>query len=144
MAESEPVFETHSWSFVEYLEERLWDFNRSTTGVFDGNGLALAYRDTNGELIAGLAGHTWGGTCEVGQLWVRPEDRGRGLGRKLLQSAEQEARRRGCHQVFLMTHSFQAPGFYRKLGYAEVGRMEDYPKGHAKLTSHKALDPASS
>jgi hypothetical protein len=35
--------------------------------------------------------------------------------------AEVHARERGCHSAWLDTFSFQARGFYEKLGYDEFG-----------------------
>jgi ribosomal protein S18 acetylase RimI-like enzyme len=40
----------------------------------------------------------------------------------------------------LETHSFQAPGFYRKLGFDVIGRVDGYPRGHEYLTLVKRLD----
>jgi hypothetical protein len=48
----------------------------------------------------------------------------------LLESAEQEAGTRGCKIIFLSTYSFQAPGFYQKLGYELAGQVDDFPPGH--------------
>jgi len=39
----------------------------------------------------------------------------------------------------LATHTFQAPGFYRKQGFVEVGRIPDYPRGHAQVWFVKQL-----
>jgi GNAT superfamily N-acetyltransferase len=75
----------------------------------------------------------------VKSLWVAKERRGSGLGSLLLTSAEQEAARRGCRQVLLTTHSFQAPAFYRRHGYREVVRVDDCPVGHAYILMAKAL-----
>jgi len=57
----------------------------------------------------------------------------------VLSSAEQEAARRGCRQVLLTTHSFQAPAFYRRHGYREVVSVDDCPVGHAYILMAKAL-----
>jgi GNAT superfamily N-acetyltransferase len=126
-------------SDVARLEDEIYAFNSRTTGIHDGRMLAAFLRDDAGELRAGLTGHTWGGCCEVRFLWVREVDRHHGLGTRLLRAAEDEARRRGCRQVVLSTHSFQAPEFYRRHGYVEVGRAEGYPLGHAQIYLTKAL-----
>ena len=51
----------------------------------------------------------------------------------LLAAAEEEISRRGCDQVALSTHSFQAPAFYARFGYAECGRTPAYPRGHDQI-----------
>ena len=63
-----------------------------------------------------------------------------GLGKKFwFTPTEAEARSRGCEQIVLATHSFQAPGFYARFGYVEVGRVRDYPKGHDSIYLRKTL-----
>jgi hypothetical protein len=37
------------------------------------------------------------------------------------------------------TFGFQAPEFYRKLGYREFGRLDDFPAGHSRSWLTKAL-----
>lgn len=114
------------------------DFNISTTGFDDARWLQASVNDENGELVAGLSGWTWGGSAYVDALWVRADRRGKGIGSHLLAAAEAEAAARGCTQVVLCTHSFQAPDMYRNLGYREHGRIEGYPTGHAYI--HMAKD----
>lgn len=58
---------------------------------------------------------------------------------RLLAAAEQEATRRGCDQLALSTHSFQAPGFYARFGYQECGRTPAYPRGHDQIHLVKQL-----
>ncbi|MBW2281591.1 MAG: GNAT family N-acetyltransferase [Deltaproteobacteria bacterium] len=130
-----------STALVEELDERLYEFNRAATGIDDGEGLGAVVRGPDGEVLAAAAGHSWGGTCEIRQVWVHESLRGRGVGRGLMRAVEAEARRRGCRQLVLGTHSFQAPGFYAKLGFEEVGRLDDYPRGHANISLRKALRP---
>ena len=52
---------------------------------------------------------------------------------------EAEARRRGCEQVILSTHTFQAPAFYERLGYEKLAVIRGRPKGHADVIFAKCL-----
>jgi ribosomal protein S18 acetylase RimI-like enzyme len=124
---------------VAFLEDQLYEFNAGTTGIGDGRTLGIFLRDESGQIVAGAAGHTWGQTCELRQVWVKPSARGSGLGRRLMAEAEAEAVRRGCRQLVLSTHSFQAPEFYRKLGFDVVCELPDYPRGHSHLVLRKRL-----
>ncbi len=124
---------------VQFLDDRLTEFNFETTGIYDGIELAIFFRSETGEIRAGLYGWTWGGTCEIAFLWVHRELRGQGWGSRLLRAAEDEARARGCTQVVLDTHSFQAPAFYQKFGYEIEGMIADYPRGHQKFYLRKRL-----
>jgi GNAT superfamily N-acetyltransferase len=82
---------------------------------------------------------TWGGCGFIDLLWVRSDQRGSGLGTRLLVAAEEEIARRGCDRVALRTHSFQAPGFYTRFGYQECGRTPGYPRGHDDIHLVKRL-----
>ena len=124
---------------LEFLEERLYEFNAGTTGINDGLSLGVFLRNESRTIVAGAAGHTWGETCELRQVWVEASARGRGLGRRLIAEVEAEAVRRGCRQLVLSTHSFQAPDFYRKLGFDVVSELPDYPRGHSHLVMRKRL-----
>ena len=121
------------------LHEEINAFNAEATGYRDGRLLHIAVRAGDGDLLAGLAGWTWGGCGYVDVFWIRADQRGRGLGARMLAAAEAEMRRRGCVQVALSTHSFQAPGFYARAGYAECGRTPGYPRGHSEIHLVKRL-----
>lgn len=122
-----------------FLEDRLYDFNVAAARIADGRLLGIFLRDDDGAIAAGLYGWTWGGCLEIDLLWVREDRRGRGYGSRLVAAAEAEAIRRGCRRALLDTHSFQAPGFYQKLGYEIYAALDDYPNGHKKYYLRKSL-----
>jgi GNAT superfamily N-acetyltransferase len=122
------------------LDELLYEFNVESTGLIDGRRLAILLRGNGGQVIGGLVGWTWGGTCYVDLLYLPAALRGQGEGSRIMATAESEARTRGCDQMVVRTHEFQAPGFYRKLGFAQVSEVE-YPKGHLNFTFLKRLRP---
>lgn len=124
---------------TSFLGDRIYEFNVGATAIRDGRLLGIFLRDADGVMAAGLHGHTWGGTCEISRLWVREDLRHQGVGSRLMDVAEQEAVRRGCTQMFLSTHSFQAPDFYARLGFEQIGRIDDYPEGHEQIFLRKRL-----
>jgi ribosomal protein S18 acetylase RimI-like enzyme len=128
---------------IQFLEDELYDFNSATTNIHDGRSLAVTVRDDAGKLVGAAAGHTWGGTCELRQVWVAASLRHQGLGRRLLEAAEAEALRRGCAQIVLTTHSFQAPAFYRRLGFVVLFELPDYPAGYSVMMMRKQLSGAN-
>ena len=124
---------------VQYLEDRIYEFNSAATGITDGEWLAIFVRDSDHRIVGGICGNTWGGCAEIRQFWVEEARRKQGLGRRLLAAAEQEARRRGCRQMLLMTFSFQAPAFYARHGFEVVAVVDDHPHGHRNILLRKRL-----
>ena len=121
------------------LEEAIVAFNIEATGIADARDLFAELRDDENEVLAGVYGWSWGRTCWIELLWVRADRRARGVGSALIAAVEAEARDRGCVQMALTTHSFQAPDFYRRLGFEQVGELDDYPSGHSDLLLRRRL-----
>jgi GNAT superfamily N-acetyltransferase len=126
---------------VQFLEDRINAHNIARTGHDDGRELALWLRADDGDIAGGLYGWTWAGWLEVRYLWLREDLRAQGRGRALLLAAEEEAIRRGCHASLLDSYSFQAPGFYQKLGYQVFGVLEGIPDEHRRVFLWKRLTP---
>ncbi|HYI17217.1 MAG TPA: GNAT family N-acetyltransferase [Solirubrobacteraceae bacterium] len=123
---------------VGLLEEE----NLRAAGAGEMRELLATELDDDRELAGGVYGWTWGGTCWIEALWVREDLRRRGLGARLMEAAEQEARRRGCHQLALDSHTYQAPDFYRRLGFEVVGELPGFPGRHTKFLFRKRLGDA--
>ena len=126
---------------IGVLEERLYEFNVRATGTADARLFAWFLRDENQAVIGGIYGWTWGAACYVRYLYVPETLRNQGYGSALMLAIEAEAKARGCGQIVLETHDFQAPEFYRRLGFEVTGRVDDYPRDHQYLTMVKRLEP---
>jgi GNAT superfamily N-acetyltransferase len=91
------------------------------------------------ETLGGLWGWTSFAYLHIDLLYLPESLRGTGLGRSLIWQAEAEAVQRGCHGAWLDTFSFQARGFYERLGYTVFGSIEDYPPGEARFFLKKTF-----
>lgn len=125
---------------LDFMEDRLYEHNCALTGQSDGQLFGFFIRNEQQEIIAGITGWTWAQACQIQNLWVHASLRGQGYGWDLLESAEQEARARGCQVIMLDSYSFQAPGFYQKYGYELVYQLKDFPPGHQNNLLVKRLD----
>jgi ribosomal protein S18 acetylase RimI-like enzyme len=77
----------------------------------------------------------------LGLLGVDPARQGTGLGRKLMDAAENFFRQAGCVAVDLRVVSARTPlpSFYRHLGYLETGTAPFAPDVPAKVPCHYIL-----
>lgn len=105
-----------------------------------GDKFCIFLNDDDGKAYAGIiATCTWNG-MHIDSLWVDETLRGKEYGTKLMKMAEDEARKRGCTLAFTDTFSWQAPGFYEKLGYTLYGKLEGFPEGNVLNYYSKKLD----
>lgn len=136
------VFEAEpSGDDVRVVGRGLNAFNRPFLGSDDYRPLVAFLRDVDGAIRGGLVGDTAYGWLHVDVIWMEEDIRGQGWGSRLLAGAEGEAVARGCRRAYLDTATFQAPGFYEKHGYREVGRITDFRYGHDIVYLTKKLDP---
>jgi GNAT superfamily N-acetyltransferase len=133
----------------EAIELPLAEYNRAQNSAFwvarelPANAvrpLTVCARSSNGRAIGGLIGETQFAWLKIVLMSVEPSMRMRGVGRRIVETAEAEAVRRGCRYAYVDTMDYQAPKFYEKLGYDVAGRIEDWDShGHAKQFFVKAI-----
>ena len=123
---------------IELVNDGLAAFNESVCPDPAAAPVTLSIRNED-RVIAGLLGSNAHGWMRVDMVWVDERHRGRGVGTALLEKAEQVARARGCHGIHLDTQSYQAPGFYEKLGYVPFARLESYPGDHQRIYLRKDI-----
>jgi ribosomal protein S18 acetylase RimI-like enzyme len=131
--------DTPDSSDVDFVNERLKEYNRAIVGDDNHRKLVILLRDADDTIVGGLLGGTYWGWLHIDVLWIKDSLRRQGYGQTLLAAAEQEAIKRGCRYAHLDTMSFQALSFYEKQGYTIFGELDDLPVGHSRLFLKKEL-----
>ena len=137
---------TQGYRFV-YMAQPEWgmvgggisDYNAEQAGEEMSQNLCYVLLAPDGEVVAGVIGATHWNWLYINLMWVRKDLRGCGYGSRLLELAEQEARKRGARDAYLDTFSFQAPEFYKRRGYHVFGELQDFPTGHTRYNLTKKL-----
>ncbi len=120
VAEGDPALD-------QRLNDELDAYNRLAADAGEQREFTVKVEDGQGRLLAGLSGWTWGTSAGIAMLWVREDQRRCGHGSRLLDAGEHVARDRGCERIHVSSFTFQAPDFYARHGYEEVGRIEALP-----------------
>jgi GNAT superfamily N-acetyltransferase len=131
--QSSNVLSDDERAIAQRLIDAIGEFNLKATGIAEFHEMLTVETDSDGELLAGLYGWSWGGTCWIEALWVREDTRRAASGAGWWPRRRNTQRRHGCTQLALDTHTFQARSFYERHGFEIVGELTDYPKGHSEL-----------
>ena len=124
---------------IAFVNNALQKFNDEKVGPDNHELLNIVEYNNSGNIIAGILGGTYWGWMHIDILWVDENHRKQGLGSQLLNAAESEAIKRGCHSVHVDTMSWQAPDFYKKHGYETISELNDIPSGNKKFHLIKKL-----
>ena len=124
---------------VAAIESGLREHNRFRYADPKAGRIVLAVHGAGRKVVAGLICDVAYGWLTVETLWVSADQRGQGLGSRLLAAGEELGRARGCHGAHLTTYSFQAPEFYERNGYERFGELRDYPGDQSMVFLRKKL-----
>jgi DNA-binding MarR family transcriptional regulator/GNAT superfamily N-acetyltransferase len=84
-----------------------------------------------------------GAPAEIKRMWVSPDARGLGLGRRLLRELEARAWAHGCRAVRLETNHtlIEALELYRSSGFREIDAFNDEPYAHHWFEKSAPVEP---
>lgn len=122
-----------------FIRYHLVRHNKEKVAYTEEEKMSFVLKNEEENIVGGLVGHTDWGCFFVDLLWVDDSLRGLGKGQELLETAETYARENGCRLIRLETFSFQAPNFYKKLGFKVMGELKDFPKGFTHYYMYKDL-----
>jgi GNAT superfamily N-acetyltransferase len=110
--------------YRKYLARKLCDV--LPTSVFphpaDAMPVDISLDDLEGDVVAGISAVTRRGTLTIDMLWVDEPLRGQGIGRRLMQMAEEVAIERGCTQARISVTG--GVEFYVGMGYSISGTVQ--------------------
>ena len=122
------------------IAQGLGDFSEQQAGYRDARPLAALLKDPEtGATLGGMIGRTSYGLLFINTVYLPADQRGQDIGSRLLAMMEREAIARGCKAGFLLTITFQAPGFYQRHGWTEFGRIACDPPGTARVFMTRML-----
>ncbi len=116
-----------AFSIETFLEGTRTDDARLAAMMQKGN--LLVAENASGQLVASVYTELRGKRGYLGMLAVDPAHQGAGLGRLIVEAAEDHLRRQGCEAVDITVLSLrpELPPIYRRFGYAETGTEEFSP-----------------
>jgi GNAT superfamily N-acetyltransferase len=121
------------------VDAGLDEFNASVDAFRGELPLSCAARDATGVVIGGAVGRMLGRCCELKMLWVHKAHRHCGVGGKLVRAFEERATAHGCSTSYLWTFSFQATGFYERLGYTAKLELPGHGAAGSKFVMVREL-----
>jgi N-acetylglutamate synthase-like GNAT family acetyltransferase len=140
---SEPtivVTDTPESDDVAVISQGLDAYNQEQGDTNDRKLLAVLVKDADGKTVGGISGRSSRGLLLLELVYLPKILRGGGMGSRLLAMAEEQGRKHGCKQAFLVTLSFQAPEFYKKHGWRVFGGETPCdPPGTTQLIMTKEL-----
>lgn len=122
------------------LGKHLREFNYRAVGEYPQvQPVRLDVRDRHGRLVAGIRSYVFVYWLQTDVLWVAEDQRGKGLGARLLGMAEAQGKALGARNAKLETFEWQARDFYLKQGYGEYARIDDYIQDQYLALMRKSL-----
>ena len=124
---------------IEALRTGLTKFNESFTGAVFRETISSFVKDDSGKIVGGILGEINWNWMHIQGLWIDESVRNDGWGLKILSQMEEYALSKTTTNIRLETTTFQALGFYVKVGYSVFGELSNMPDGHTSYFLQKQL-----
>lgn len=121
----------------EYIHSKLVEHNAKF--ITDYEEFSFCYKDEDEKVVGGVVASRDNECLTIDFLWVDNSHRGKGIGAKLIKHMESIAVDKKCKLIYLNTFAFQAPEFYKKMGYKLFGLLEECINGYDQYFFKKEL-----
>jgi len=130
-------FENPDASVIKAIDDLLISFNEKALAIKRDAMVVAAYDKE--EFIGGIYFRWYGPSAIIEHMAINEKWRRQGVGKRLLIAAEREIHRQGCRWITVNSMSFQAPEFYRRLGYEVIATVPQFFENHDHLILRKML-----
>ncbi len=139
--------ETVNKEYRDSIDSKLMEYNIAQSDYFlevrkperGRKPLDIFLCDREGSIVGGITALMLWDWLHIERLYLDSKLRRKGYGKQLISQLEGAAKQKGCDHAQVRTFSFQARGFYEKLGYQVVGTLDDYPDGYTLYWLRKDL-----
>jgi len=124
-----------------YPPEQRFGPNLKAAHLEEGRGAFLVARDGGRAVGCGAIRILDPTTAEAKRMYVEPDQRGKGIGRAVLDSLEAAARQLGAQRLVLETgiHQAAAIALYRRAGFKRVDCWGEYASSPTSICFEKTL-----
>ena len=113
----------------DFLDEEFTSYAKQNNVELNYNEFCFVAENDDREIIGVITGRAYYNEVHIGDLIVHKAHRKHGYGSKLISAVEEAFKNAGYDKITLTTFGFQAPEFYKKLGYSvEFIREDKDPK----------------
>ena len=113
----------------EFINKAFTDYAIKSEVALNFEEYTFVAEDDEGSIIGVITGRAYYNEVHIGDLIIDKNHRRQNIGSKLVRAVEEEYSNRCFEKITLTTFGFQAPEFYKKLGYElEFVREDKDPK----------------
>ena len=113
----------------DFLNEEFLSYAKQNSVDLNYDEFCFTAESDDGEILGVITGRAYYNEVHIGDLIIHKAYRKCGYGSKLISAVEQAFQNAGYDKITLTTFGFQAPEFYKKLGYkVEFIREDKDPK----------------
>ena len=113
----------------QFINEAFTDYAVMSNVDLNFEEYCFVAKNAAGEIIGAITGRAYYNEVHIGDLIIDKNNRRKNIGSKLVRAVEEGYKGKGYRKITLTTFGFQAPDFYKKLGYSlEFVRKDEDPK----------------
>ena len=113
----------------DFIHEGFTRYGEQNSVALNYDDFCFAAKNSDGRITGVITGRAYYNEVHIADLIIDEAYRGSGLGSRLVRTVEEAYAGKGYELITLTTFGFQAPVFYRKLGYrVEFIRENSDPK----------------